>query len=124
MEREHFQKIDLPTSNALTEKAMMNMQRNQLARNKASIYARLEDSEERMYEFDPEDIQIIERVFDGQKKLRFEYAVKDELGNRQILVACKNTNKNIDRFLMEGTTFLKIKRVGTRIDTSYYVTNA
>jgi hypothetical protein len=124
MEREHFQKIDQPTANALTEKAMMNMQRNQLARNKASKYVQLEDSEERMYEFDPEDIQIAERVFDGQKKLRFEYAVKDELGNMQILVACKKTSKNIDRFLMEGTTLLKIKRVGTGIDTSYYVTSA
>jgi hypothetical protein len=73
----------------------------------------LEDSEERIYEFDPEDIQIVEPVFNGQKKLRFEYAVKDESGNRQILVACKKTSKNIYKFLMEGTTLLKIKRVGT-----------
>jgi hypothetical protein len=49
----------------------------------------LEDSEERIYEFDPEDIQIVEPVFNGQKKLRFEYAVKDESGNRQILLPVK-----------------------------------
>lgn len=83
----------------------------------------MEDSEERIYEFDPEDIQIVEPVFNGQKKLRFEYAVKDESGNRQILVACKKTSKNIYKFLMEGTTLLKIKRVGTGLDTNYYVTS-
>jgi hypothetical protein len=83
----------------------------------------LEDSEERIYEFDPEDIQIVEPVFNGQKKLRFEYAVKDESGNRQILVTCKKTSKNIYKFLMEGTTLLKIKRVGTGLDTNYYVTS-
>lgn len=124
MEREIFKKIDVPTANALTEKAMTNMQKNQPARNKASKYVRLEDSEERWYEFDAEDIQIVQPIFDGQKKLRFEYAVKDELGNSKIFVACKKTSKDIDRFLMEGTTLLKIKRVGTGIDTTYIVTNA
>jgi hypothetical protein len=120
MEKQDFQK---PTVNGLTEKAMMNMHANQIARNKASKYVRLEDSEERIYEFDPEDIQIAEPIFDGKKTLRFEYAVKDELGNTQIFTACKKTSKNIDKFLIEGTTFLKIKRVGTGIDTSYYVTS-
>jgi hypothetical protein len=103
---------------------MINIQRNQTARNKASKYVLLEDSEERTYEFDPEDIQIVEREFDGKKKLRFEYAVKDELGNTQIFTACKKTSKNIDKFLIEGTTLLKIKRMGTGIDTSYKVTSA
>lgn len=124
MEKEYFQNINQTSSSPLTEKALLNMQRNQLSRNEASRYIRLEDSEERTYEFDPEDIQIAEPVFDGQKKLRFEYAVKDETGNRRILVACKKTSKNIDRFLMEGNTLLKIKRVGTGLDTDYRVTNA
>jgi hypothetical protein len=45
----------------------MNMQKNQIARNKASVYVHLEDSEEEMYEFDAEDIETVERVFDGKK---------------------------------------------------------
>ena len=120
MEREYFQ----TSSSPLSEKALLNLQRNQLARNEASKYVRLEDSEERIYEFDAEDIQVAEPVFDGQKKLRFEYAVKDESGNRRILVACKKTSKSIDKFLMEGNALLKIKRMGTGLDTDYRVTNA
>jgi hypothetical protein len=120
METQHLQKIDAPTANKLTEKAMRNMQRN-----KASKYVILEDSEERMYEFNPEDVEVVERAFDvnSKKKLRFEYGVTDELGNRQIFTTCKKTSKNIDRFLIEGTTLLKIKREGTGIDTTYHVTS-
>jgi hypothetical protein len=44
MERQDFQKINSATTNALTEKAVMNMQRNQIARNKASIYVVFEDA--------------------------------------------------------------------------------
>jgi hypothetical protein len=36
----------------------------------------------------------------------------------------QKTSKNIDKFLMEGISKLKIKRSGTGLDTNYYVTTA
>jgi hypothetical protein len=47
-----------------------------------------------------------------QRDALYKEDIKDEAGNTQIFTACKKT-KDIDRFLVQGTTLLKIKRVGT-----------
>jgi len=105
----------------LSEKARKNLRRNEEFRNKASKYVRLEDGEEVILEFDAEDIDPVERVWDGQKKLRFMYACTNELGNTQFFPACKKTSREIDGHLANGETRLKVKRRGLGLETSYVI---
>jgi hypothetical protein len=110
----------------LSEKAKENLRRNQLLRNKASMYVTLEDGEEVVLKFEPEDIETMYVQFDGnsKKKLRFQYIVTDKYGDKKKLVVCKKTSKEIDRYLENGINMLRIKRIGTGLGTTYQVESA
>jgi hypothetical protein len=63
----------------------------------------------------------------GKKSMRFRYTVIEE-GNgtdqEKYLEVGKRTSEDIDSFLLEGATRLKVQRFGAGTDTRYHVTSA
>jgi hypothetical protein len=56
--------------------------------------------------------------------MRFRYSVMEEgssTNQEKYLEVGKRTSEEIDSFLMEGTTKLKVQRFGSGIDTRYHV---
>jgi hypothetical protein len=56
--------------------------------------------------------------------MRFRYTVMEEgssTNQEKYLEVGKRTSEEIDSFLMEGTTKLKVQRFGSGIDTRYHV---
>lgn len=76
-----------------------------------------------MLTFNPEKIEQVEAEFNGNKSMRFRYTLVEEgNGNQEkYLEVGKRTSEEIDSFLMEGTTKLKIQRFGSGTDTRYHV---
>src|ERR671919_553146 len=96
----------------LSPKAKEVLQRNAEARQRDSKFIKIEE---------------VEAEFNGKKSLRFRYTVIDEgSGNNQekYLEVGKRTSEDIDSFLAEGATKLKVQRFGAGTDTRYHVTSA
>jgi len=56
--------------------------------------------------------------------MKFRYTVMEEgssTNQEKYLEVGKRTSEEIDSFLMEGTTKLKVQRFGSGIDTRYHV---
>ena len=56
--------------------------------------------------------------------MRFRYTVMEEgssTNQEKYLEVGKRTSEEIDSFLMEGTTKLKVQRFGSGIDTRYHL---
>ena len=54
--------------------------------------------------------------------MRFRYTVIEESDNQErYLEVGKRTSEDIDSFLMEGATKLKVQRFGSGTDTRYHV---
>lgn len=54
--------------------------------------------------------------------MRFRYTVIEEDSSQdKYLEVSKRTSEEIDSFLMEGTTKLKVQRFGSGTDTRYHI---
>ena len=82
----------------LSTKAKENLQRNAEVRQRDNKFIKLQSGEKKILQFFPEKIEQVEAEFNGKK-----------------------TSEEIDSFLMETTTKLKVQRFGSGIDTRYHV---
>lgn len=115
----------------LTEKARANLERNEELRRSMGQgkYVHLADGEQRVFFFDAEKIQIVERESKwkpGTTSKQFEYVVVDpnQGDKEQLITFSKRWSEQIDALLMagEGTRrLIKIKRIGVQKDTIYYI---
>ncbi|MGA9152807.1 MAG: hypothetical protein WBZ36_19700 [Candidatus Nitrosopolaris sp.] len=111
----------------LSPKAQENLKRNAELRDKDNKFMKLQPSEKRVLEFNPEKIEQVEAEFNGKKSQRYRYTVTDpNNGNKQekYLELGKRTSEDIDAYLVQGHTLLKIQRFGLGKDTRYHVTLA
>jgi hypothetical protein len=111
----------------LSPKARENLKRNAELREKDNKFIKLEPNEKRVLEFNPEKIEQVEAEFNGKKSQRYRYVVTDpNSGSKQEkwLEVGKRTSEDIDGYLREGHTLLKIQRFGLGKDTRYHVTPA
>jgi len=111
----------------LTEKAKENLKRNAELRNKDNKFIKIQPSEKPVLEFNPEKIEQVEREFNGKKSQGYRYTVIDpNNGSKQekYLEVGKRTSEDIDAYLVQGHTLLKIQRFGLGKDTRYHVTLA
>jgi hypothetical protein len=77
--------------------------------------------------FDPEKIEPVEAEFSEKKTQRYRYTVTDpNNGSKQekCLEVGKRTSEDIDGYLREGQTLMRIQRFGLGKDTRYHVTPA
>lgn len=111
------------TEAQLSTKAKENLQRNAEVRQKDNKFIKLQSGEKKILQFFPEKIEQVEAEFNGKKSMRFRYTVIEEDSSNQekYLEVGKRTSEEIDSFLMEGTTKLKVQRFGSGIDTRYHV---
>jgi hypothetical protein len=111
------------TEPQLSTKAKEILQRNAELRQKDNKFIKLQSGEKRMFQFFPEKIEQVEAEFNGKKSMRFRYTVIEEGSGTQekYLEVGKRTSEEIDSFLMEGTTRLKVQRFGSGTDTRYHV---
>jgi hypothetical protein len=107
----------------LSSKAKENLQRNAEVRQRDNKFIKLQPGEKKILQFFPEKIEQVEAEFNGKKCMRFRYTVIEEGNSDQekYLDVGKRTSEEIDSFLMEGTTKLKVQRLGSGIDTRYHV---
>ena len=114
-------------SQALSPKAKENLQRNAELRQKDNKFVKLQPSEKKVYQFDPEKIEQVEAEFNGKKSMRFRYTVIEEgssnTDQEKYLEVGKRTSEDIDSFLGEGATRLRVQRFGSGTDTRYHVTS-
>ena len=106
----------------LSEQAKRNLERNAELRNIDNKFLSIQPGAKIELLFDPERIEVVEREFDGKRVQRFQYTVKDTNTDREkIWTVSKRVSEQLDAFLGEGHTLLKIQRVGLGRDTRYYV---
>ena len=106
----------------LSEQAKKNLERNAELRNRDNKFLSIQPGAKIELLFDPERIEVAEREFDGKPVKRFQYTVKDtKTGQEKIWTVSKRVSEQLDAFLSEGHTLLKIQRVGLGRDTRYYV---
>ena len=77
--------------------------------------------------FNPEAIDQTVADFNGKKTLRYQYTVVEQDSgsvSEKYLTVGKRTSEEIDTFLLEGQTLLKIQRFGLGKDTRYHVSAA
>jgi len=111
----------------LSIKAKENLQKNAELRQKDNKFIKLQPSEKRVLQFDPEKIEQVQAEFNGKKSQRYRYTVTDpNNGSNQekYLEVGKRTSEDIDAYLSEGKTLLKIQRFGLGKDTRYHITPA
>jgi hypothetical protein len=114
-------------SQVLSPKAKENLQRNAELRQKDNKFVKIEPSEKKILQFNAEKIEQVEAEFSGKKSQRYRYTVTDPSnGSNQekYLEVGKRTSEDIDTYLSEGKTLLKIQRFGLGKDTRYHVTQA
>jgi hypothetical protein len=111
------------TQPQLSTKARENLQRNAEIRQRDNKFIKLQPGEKKILRFFPEKIEQVEAEFNGKKSMRFRYTVVEEGGSTQekYLDVGKRTSEEIDSFLLEGTTKLKVQRFGSGIDTRYHI---
>jgi hypothetical protein len=109
------------TQTELSTKARENLQRNAEVRQRQQIH-KAATGEKKILQIFPEKIEQVEAEFNGKKTVRFRYTVVEEGTNQEKhLEVGKRTSEEIDSFLMEATTKLKVQRFGSGIDTRYHV---
>jgi hypothetical protein len=106
----------------LSEKARQNLQRNTEIRSKDSVFFNPQPGEKSIWIFDAEKVEPVEKEFDGKKVQRFQYTIKDpNTGQEKYWTASKRTSEQIDAYLSEGHSLLKIHRIGSGTDTRYNI---
>jgi hypothetical protein len=110
----------------LSPKAKEVLQRNAELRQRDSKFIKIEPGQKKILKFNPEKIEQVEAEFNGKKSMRFRYTVIEEGGTDQekYLEVGKRTSEDIDSFLVEGATRLKVQRFGAGTDTRYHVISA
>jgi hypothetical protein len=112
-------------SQVLSPKAKENLQRNAELRQKDNKFVKLQPSEKKVYQFNPEKIEQVEAEFNGKKSQRYRYSVTDpsdsSSNQEKYLEVGKRTSEDIDAYLSEGKMLLKIQRFGLGKDTRYHV---
>jgi hypothetical protein len=107
----------------LSPKAKEILQRNAELRQRESKFIKIGPGEKKVLTFNPEKIEQIEAEFNGKKSMRFRYTVIEEGTDNQekYLEVGKRTSEDIDSFLIEEVTKLKVQRFGSGTDTRYHV---
>ena len=108
----------------LSEKAKENLRRNEESRKKDSKYVRLQPGEKTTLHFDPEKMEPVEVEFEGKKNTRYQYAVTDPNEPEQqqkFFTVSKRNSVQIDTYLAEGQSILKVDRIGAGKDTQYII---
>ena len=104
------------------------LQRNVELRQKDNKFIKIEPGQKKILKFNPEKIEQVEAEFNGKKSMRFRYTVVEEGSSssdqEKYLEVGKRTSEDIDAFLLEGATRLKVQRFGAGTDTRYHVTSA
>ena len=113
----------------LSEKARQNLELNAKIRedkDENSKYAKILPGEKVIWLFNAENIEPVEQEFDGRKVQKFQYAIVDsnKPGPERYWTANKTTSEQIDAYLSEGHSLLKIQRIGTGTDTRYNIMSA
>jgi hypothetical protein len=110
----------------LSPKAKEILQRNAELRQRDSKFIKIEPGQKKILKFNPEKIEQVEAEFNGKKSMRFRYTVIEEGSTDQekYLEVGKRTSEDIDSFLGEGATRLKVQRFGSGTDTRYHVISA
>jgi hypothetical protein len=91
-------------------------------RRRESKFIKMQSGEKRVFQIDPKRTEQIEAEFNGSKTIRFRYTVIEEGSDKeQYFEVSKRTSEDIDTFLMEGATRLKIQRSGSGTDTRYLI---
>jgi hypothetical protein len=107
----------------LSPKAKEVLQRNAELRQRDNKFIKIGPGEKKTLTFNPEKIEQVEAEFNGKKSMRFRYTVIEEGNSDQekYLEVGKRTSEDIDSFLMEGATKLKVQRFGSGTDTRYHI---
>jgi hypothetical protein len=104
------------------------MTKNAQLRQKDNKFVKLQPSEKKVFQFNPEKIEQVEAEFNEKKSTRYRYTVTDPSdgsnynNQEKYLEVGKRTSEDIDTYLSEGKTLLKIQRFGLGKDTRYHVT--
>jgi hypothetical protein len=107
----------------LSPKAKEILQRNAELRQRDNKFIKIGPGEKKVLTFNAEKIEQVEAEFNGKKSRRFRYTVIEE-GNadqEKYLEVGKRTSEDVDSFLMEGATILKVQRFGSGTDTRYHI---
>jgi hypothetical protein len=113
--------------NVLSEVAREKLRKNAESRQNDSKYIKLASGEKKTLKFDLEGIEQTVVEFNGKKTIRYQYTVVEQgavNGQQKYLTVGKRTSEEIDAFLLEGQTLLKIQRFGLGKDTRYHVSAA
>jgi hypothetical protein len=109
----------------LSPKAKEVLQRNAELRQRDSKFIKIEPGQKKILKFNPEKIEQVEAEFNGKKSMRFRYTVIEEGTDQEKYIEVgKRTSEDIDSFLGEGASRLKVQRFGAGIDTRYHVISA
>jgi hypothetical protein len=74
--------------------------------------------------FDPEKMEPVEVEFDGKKSVRYRYSITDPSDPEQqekFFTVSKRNSVQIDTYLAEGQSILKVDRIGAGKDTQYVI---
>jgi hypothetical protein len=118
---------DMATSSipGLSPKAKEILQRNAELRQKDNKFIKIEPGQKKILKFNPEKIEQVEAEFNGKKSMRFRYTVIEEGADQEkYLGVGKRTSEDIDAFLVQGVTRLRVQRFGAGTDTRYHVVSA
>jgi hypothetical protein len=106
----------------LSPKAKEVLQRNAELRQRDNKFIKVSPGEKKVLAFNPEKIEQVEAEFNGKKSMRFRYTVmEDGNSDEKYLEVGKRTSEDIDSFLAEGATKLKVQRFGSGTDTRYHI---
>ena len=115
---------DMAQTTELTAEAKQIIQRNIEARQQSSRFVKMQPGEKKVLQFVPEKTEQVQAEFNGKKSLRFRYIVIEDGSNddqEKYFEVSKRTSEDIDTFLSEGHTRLKINRSGSGVDTRYLI---
>jgi hypothetical protein len=99
----------------LSPKAKEVLQRNAELRQRDSKFIKIEPGEKKVLQFNPEKVEQVEAEFNG-------YTVIEEgISQEKYLEVGKRTSEDIDSFLLEGVSNLKVQRFGSGTDTRYHI---
>lgn len=104
-------------------KARQNLQCNAELRNKDNKFFNPQPGEKSIWINDAEKIQPVEKEFDGKKVQRFQYIIQDPNNSdyETYWTVGKRTSEQIDVFLSEGHSLLKIQRISSGKETRYNI---
>jgi hypothetical protein len=122
MEKQNIQKIQGETKQeTLSEKGKENLERNRLIRKENSIFLSIDPGEEVILKFNPELIEPIEDTFNGVSKPKFRYTVIEQKNKKiKYWTVSQWISKKVDSYLAKDHTVLKIKRIGSGLNTIYH----